>query len=515
MSTNVENLDLVSFYQLLPDLTPTLKTMRSMSRAIENSSSGDMTAKATVYPFWGSFKRFTEERLKALAITPIVWYACVLGASAATTAALLILVDRPSSSPPYWLLAALCATALLAERQSVRISANTEMSITALPVLFAAIAIGPLAAMVVASAALVMEFRRPYTRWVIWTSSRALSGGAAGVAVALAPLELSTFGGVVAAVFLAAIVEAVLDVAFNALTVTLRNSGSFSETMRAMSRLLLSTVPLYTPVVAALAYAYATLSPWSVVLFFVPALAAQRLLVLYQEQRNLARDLGAANLRLERANFSFATALVTALDARDRYTAGHSVAVAVYARDIAAQLGLHPQEQALAYLCGLIHDIGKVGVPAGVLQKTGPLTVEERRQIEEHVIIGERILTNVEDYTEIAQIVRSHHERIDGNGYPDGLPGHKIPVLSRIIAVADAYNAMTSGRPYRDAMSSEIACARLRNAAGSQFDPIVVSAFGEILESGTEAYRRGARPDFALDAQRHPALTAVPAIAVV
>jgi putative nucleotidyltransferase with HDIG domain len=237
--------------------------------------------------------------------------------------------------------------------------------------------------------------------------------------------------------------------------------------------------------------------------------------VLYQEQRNLARDLGAANLRLERANFSFATALVTALDARDRYTAGHSVAVAVYARDIAAQLGLHPQEQALAYLCGLIHDIGKVGVPAGVLQKTGPLTVEERRQIEEHVIIGERILTNVEDYTEIAQIVRSHHERIDGNGYPDGLPGHKIPVLSRIIAVADAYNAMTSGRPYRDAMSSEIACARLRNAAGSQFDPIVVSAFGEILESGTEAYRRGARPDFALDAQRHPAVTAVPAIAVV
>ena len=297
------------------------------------------------------------------------------------------------------------------------------MSITALPVIFAAVAFGPLAAMFVASVALAFEFQRPYARWLIWTSSRALSGGIAGLAVLVMPVDLSTFGGVVAAVFVAAVTEALFDVLFNSLTVAFRGSGSFHDTSLAMFRLLFSTVPLYTPVVGALVYAYETLSPWSVVLFFVPALAAQRLLVLYQEQRDLANDLTTANVRLERANFSFASALVAALDARDEYTAGHSAAVAVYARDIAAHLGLSSEDQTLAHLCGLLHDIGKVGVPPGVLEKTGPLSVHERRQIKEHVMIGYGILTHVEDYAEIANIVRSHHERLDGNGYPDRLPG--------------------------------------------------------------------------------------------
>jgi HD-GYP domain-containing protein (c-di-GMP phosphodiesterase class II) len=122
-----------------------------------------------------------------------------------------------------------------------------------------------------------------------------------------------------------------------------------------------------------------------------------------------------------------------------------------------------------------------VGLPAGLLEKPGPLTLEERRQMEQHAAIGERILTNVDDYKEIAQVVRHHHERIDGHGYPDGLSGDEIPILSRIIAVADAFDAMTSDRPYRDSMPQRTARLRLAQAAGTQFDATVVLALESIL----------------------------------
>jgi HD-GYP domain-containing protein (c-di-GMP phosphodiesterase class II) len=127
--------------------------------------------------------------------------------------------------------------------------------------------------------------------------------------------------------------------------------------------------------------------------------------------------------------------------------------------------------------------------------------------METHSEIGERILRNVDDYEVIATIVRHHHERMDGNGYPDGLPGHDIPLVSRIIAVADAYNAMTSGRPYRDAMPSRVARLRLAQAVESQFDTTVVAAFEAILAAATESYLSGDRADFALEAQRNAPLS--------
>src|SRR5207247_4341406 len=222
-------------------------------------------------------------------------------------------------------------------------------------------------------------------------------------------------------------------------------------------------------------------SPWSAAPFAVPAFAAQRLLLLYRQQRLDTEALGVANARLARANLSFATALVATLDARDQYTAGHSAAVAIYARDIAGRMGLPEDQKELVHLCGLVHDIGKIGLPAGLLEKPGPLTLEERRQMEQHSEIGERILRNVDDYSEIADVVRSHHERIDGMGYPDGIHGDDIPLLARIIGVADAYDAMTSDRPYREALPSRVARMRLAQAVGTQFDTAVVAAFEAIL----------------------------------
>jgi putative nucleotidyltransferase with HDIG domain len=238
-------------------------------------------------------------------------------------------------------------------------------------------------------------------------------------------------------------------------------------------------------------------------------LAAQRWFLMYQEQRRLTDDLQRVNEQLQAANLSFAKGLIATLDARDRYTAGHSAAVAIYARDIAERMGLGQDQEDLAHLCGLVHDIGKIGLPAGILEKPGALTLEERREMQRHSEIGEKILANVDTYSEIASIVRHHHERVDGQGYPDRLSGLEIPLLSRIIAVADAYNAMTSDRPYRDAMPSRVARLRLAQAVETQFDTAVVAAFEAILAGADENYRTAKGPEFRFGDQIE-ALSAVP-----
>jgi putative nucleotidyltransferase with HDIG domain len=199
--------------------------------------------------------------------------------------------------------------------------------------------------------------------------------------------------------------------------------------------------------------------------------------------------------------YSTAGALLAALDARDRYTAGHSAAVAIYARDIARQLSLSDEDQRVAHLSGLLHDIGKVGLPPGLLERSGALTPDERRQMEEHPEIGERILAKAEGLDELARIVRHHHERVDGTGYPDGLAGEEIPLFARIVAVAEAYNAMTSDRPYRDAMPTRVARLQLMQGAGSRFDAEVVAAFEAILAEAADDYRTATREDFNVSAE--------------
>jgi putative nucleotidyltransferase with HDIG domain len=397
-----------------------------------------------------------------------------------------------------WAVAALCIAGALAQRGQVEVSGALKVSISLFPILLAAVLFGPLAAMLVSVASMLGEETRPLTRWICYASSRSLSGAVAGV-IAIS-LSQSTLPSILLASAAAASCIQILDIAFAAFAFTLRGHGSPLTVVRTLGPLSLTSMPLYVPGVALLAFGYEAVSPWILPLFLAPALAAQKSFVLYQAERTLANDLAEANRHLERANLSFATALVATLDARDRYTAGHSAAVAVYARDIAARMGLPKEHVHLVHLCGLVHDIGKIGLPPGLLEKPGALTLEERRQMEEHAVIGERILAKVDDYAEIARIVRHHHERVDGQGYPDGLFGDEIPLLSRIIAVADAYNAMTSDRPYRDAMPSQVARMRLAQAVESQFDTTVTAAFEAILASADEAYRSGTRFDFDFDA---------------
>ena len=436
-----------------------------------------------------------------------LYVACLLIVSISTSIWLLASWDLDG---PLWVVIPLAILAIVAERGGIWLNRNTQVSISLLPTLFGAVVSGPVAAMAVGAASMLGDVRPPM-RWLVYTCTRATSGALTGVVAYWASgLASNTVGSIALATVFGAVTLQLLDLSFAALTTWVRGSSSPKDFLRTSLPVFPSSVILYIAVVAPLALAYIELSPWTALLFLFPALAAQRLFAMYQEQRRLATDLAVVNERLERANLSFASALVTTLDARDRYTAGHSAAVAIYARDIATRLGLDPETQQLAHLSGLLHDIGKIGVPPGVLEKTGPLTLQERRKMEEHSVIGERILANVEAYDEIAKIVRHHHERIDGQGYPDGITGERIPMISRIICVADAYNAMTSDRPYRDAMQPKVARERLVQAAETQFDVDVVNAFDSILSSASENYSRGARADFALEAQAHPEL-ALPA----
>jgi putative nucleotidyltransferase with HDIG domain len=436
--------------------------------------------------------------------SPLLLYAAALTALALTLASALLVAGIRLEGPP-WQLAILAAVALVAERQPVRITPNYEITFAVLPMLFAAVVYGPIDAMVVGGLSLLADFRPPHLRWLIWTATRTIAGGLAGLAVViLLPVEPAV-GELILAVVAASLIEAFVDSALGALTVVLRGTGSYGAFLRSVQPLLISSLAVYVPAIVVLAYAYGQATEWTVLLFFAPGFAAQSLYRLYREQRQAAEELAAANIRLERANLSFATALVATLDARDRYTAGHSAAVAIYARDIAARMGLSEQEQQLAHLCGLVHDIGKIGLPPGLLEKPGALTLDERRQMERHSEIGERILAKVEHYAEIATIVRHHHERIDGQGYPDGVRGGAIPLISRIISVADAYNAMTSDRPYRDAMPSRVARLRLAQAVESQFDTNVVAAFEAILAGATEEYRSGLNLAFEAEASQHEA----------
>jgi putative nucleotidyltransferase with HDIG domain len=200
------------------------------------------------------------------------------------------------------------------------------------------------------------------------------------------------------------------------------------------------------------------------------------------------RDDAAHNLHLEQARQSFAYALLATLEARDRRAALHSVAVAIYARDIAARLGLSEAEQQHAHVCGLVHDIGMIGLPLGRLEKPASLTLAQRRVMETHSEIGERILTAMPDCAEVARITRHHHERWDGNGYPDALSGEDIPLMSRIIAVAEAYNAMTSDPSYGDPMPTRVARSQLTQCVESQFDQAVIAAYDAILAGASEDY---------------------------
>lgn len=190
--------------------------------------------------------------------------------------------------------------------------------------------------------------------------------------------------------------------------------------------------------------------------------------------------------------------LTSAVDAKDNYTCGHSERVALLSRHLAQQIKLPDAKVERVYMAGLLHDVGKIGVPESVLQKTGRLTAEEYEQMKRHPRVGARILADVKQLGDVVPGVLCHHERYDGRGYPAGLAGQDIPLMGRIICLADCFDAMTSNRTYRKALPLEVAMMEIRRCAGTQFDP----ALAEVMLKLTNEQFQSLYKDHQLQAKK-------------
>lgn len=190
--------------------------------------------------------------------------------------------------------------------------------------------------------------------------------------------------------------------------------------------------------------------------------------------------------KLEKLSIQIVMALSSAVDAKDTYTNGHSARVAEYSRRIAELAGFSKKDQDDIYMIGLLHDIGKIGIPDAIINKPSRLNDEEYAIIKTHPILGEKILERIEEFPNLVTGAKYHHERYDGKGYPDGLSGENIPVEARIIAVADAYDAMSSKRAYRGVIPQLQVRAEMEKGKGTQFDPVFADIMLAMIDADTE-----------------------------
>jgi putative nucleotidyltransferase with HDIG domain len=293
--------------------------------------------------------------------------------------------------------------------------------------------------------------------------------------------------------------------------------ASYTQGTRFASRVRRALIPFLPSELASalltvgIAYLYVNVGLAAVALFGVVILTFQYLIgaLLLSQRRGDELEVRAKQL----AGFQVALlgALLRTLDLRDRMTARHSAAVARYSREIAAAVGLDETEQELVHTAGLLHDIGKFALPDRILRGEDDLTEADWEEIRKHPYEGARIVSEIDGYQPVGDVILAHHERIDGLGYPRGLQGDAIPVGARIIAVADTYDVMTARDSYRTPVSSFEAIEELRRVAGTQLDARFVEVFVEILADRGFTYQHGEDADFeaelALDRRIHDYVT--------
>lgn len=222
---------------------------------------------------------------------------------------------------------------------------------------------------------------------------------------------------------------------------------------------------------------------------FVPdvlTLRARHIIDLNHLQKNLEQEVNKKTEENERLFIHVVQALAEAIDAKDTYTNGHSGRVAQYAREIAKRYGYTGKRLDHIYMMGLLHDVGKIGVPDAIINKPARLTDEEFEAIKNHPVMGARILKSIKEMPSLSTGARWHHERYDGSGYPDRLAGTDIPEEARITAVADAYDAMSSKRSYRDVLPQGIVREEIEKGRGIQFDPVFADIMLAMIDEDTE-----------------------------
>lgn len=211
---------------------------------------------------------------------------------------------------------------------------------------------------------------------------------------------------------------------------------------------------------------------------------------LSYEVKKKTDEVMAQHEKLERISMQIVKTLSGAIDAKDTYTNGHSTRVAEYSREIARRAGLSKEAQDNIYMMGLLHDVGKIGIPDAIINKPAKLTEEEYSVIQNHPVMGAKILKNITEFPKLSTGARWHHERYDGKGYPDGISGEDIPLEARIIAIADAYDAMSSRRSYRDVLSQTQVRAEVQKGKGTQFDPVFAEIMLSMIDEDTDYQMR-------------------------
>jgi putative nucleotidyltransferase with HDIG domain len=269
----------------------------------------------------------------------------------------------------------------------------------------------------------------------------------------------------------------------------------FSEKLRVLPPVLPSEFASAMLAVA-VAFIFHVIGIAAIALFGVVLITFQYLLgqLLLSQQR--AEELELRSKQLASFQVGMLSAMLRTLDLRDQMTARHSAAVARYSRAIAQRAGYSRREEELVHIAALLHDIGKFILPDRILKANVPLTDEDWMLIKRHPQQGARVVSSLDGYGPVAEIILAHHERIDGKGYPRGLAGEEIPELARIISVADTYDVMTARDSYRTPMSSYDAIVELRRVAGKQLDARFVEIFIELLEGKDVSFQHGEAADF-------------------
>ena len=301
------------------------------------------------------------------------------------------------------------------------------------------------------------------------------------------------FAGLVGVVFM---ITNFLNFVMVAGSLHLSREVSFRESLTSVFITVLPSQFATALLTAGIAFSYQRLGVGAVGLAAVVLFVFQYLLKAGVEAYDRGEQLQQRTKELASLQFGLINTVMQTLSMRDAMTARHSAAVARYARELARLLGLSEHEQELIHTAGLFHDIGKFIFPDSILVADRKLTDEEWETVKLHPEQGAKLVRRIEGYGPVADIVLSHHERIDGRGYPYGLDGDSIPLGSRILAAADTYDVMTARDSYRDPVSSEEALNELRRVAGTQLDPIVVEKFVEMIEQYGVAFRHTDEADF-------------------
>jgi len=415
-----------------------------------------------------------------------------------------LLIAPPSDRPELVVTCiVLSALALIAESLAVEVTDRVTLTASNLPILLAMMFLGPVPAMVVAAVAGVWGCWRERSFFIaLFNVSDYVVAAAAGSFAFLAIEGVWGFdqsalspGLLVAGVLAAASYEFTLGMAVG-LASRLMYDHSLATYLRAELPPFIRSLAVLTGLGLMTAALYAEAGLVAVVLLFVPLFASQYMFkLLVNEKQHVATQKELSDRYLE-MNIGLAAAMVVLLDSKDEYTAQHSAAVAMYCRDLAGALGLPEAEAEALHLAGLLHDLGKVGTPDAILGKEAALNDEEWEFIRQHPGKGAEVLSHLAAYQDVADIVQYHHERLDGSGYPDGVTGERIPELSKILAIADSYHAMTSDRPYKVARSSFDALKELRKVSGVTLDARYIEAFAQMLRDKDLAYREGTSTDF-------------------